>query len=247
MCRGLEQLQATSLSALADTLLQDPEDCASQTNPNLLVHRERVQDPSGEAPPREQACRVENFVCTSPGWAEVSALLNGVCAQLFGEEAVLFKDKVNYKLPGGGGFKPHQDVTAYKSEELATTHISVMVAIDPADCPELGPLEVALGEHTNGVVRNTHGVIDADVEAGMAFTPLMVAATDVVFFSSYLPHRSQPNTHPTRGRRLAYLTYNPASQGEHHGAYYAAKLAAFADGTAGSISINDDFSGTIVQ
>ena len=81
----------------------------------------------------------------------------------------------------------------------------------------------------------------------MAFEPVFVQPMDCVFFSSFLPHRSQPNTHPTRARRLAYLTYNPASEGDHHAAYYAAKLAAFADGSGGTISINDDFAGTIVQ
>ncbi len=30
----------------------------------------------------------------------------------FGEESVLFKDKINFKLPGGDGFKEHQDVQA---------------------------------------------------------------------------------------------------------------------------------------
>lgn len=28
-------------------------------------------------------------------------------SELFGEAAVLFKDKINFKLPGGDGFKEH--------------------------------------------------------------------------------------------------------------------------------------------
>ncbi len=35
--------------------------------------------------------------------------LRGAVATLFGEPAMLFKDKINFKLPGGDGFKPHQD------------------------------------------------------------------------------------------------------------------------------------------
>jgi hypothetical protein len=33
-------------------------------------------------------------------------------AALLGEPAVLFKDKINLKLPGGDGFKAHQDAQA---------------------------------------------------------------------------------------------------------------------------------------
>ena len=35
-----------------------------------------------------------------------------VVNELMGEESVLFKDKINYKYPGGEGFQPHQDITA---------------------------------------------------------------------------------------------------------------------------------------
>lgn len=244
LLRGLPTLRSAELSKMTDSLLQEGE---HNTNPNLLVHRELVEDPTGTRPAREQACRVENFVGSSAEWSALSATLCSVCSQLFGEEAILFKDKVNFKLPGGGGFRPHQDATAYKTDKLASMHISVMVAIDPADVLELGPLEVALGQHNEGILPNVEGVINPDVVDAISFQPMLVEATDVVLFSSYLPHRSERNTHPTRGRRLAYLTYNPKSQGDHHSAYYAAKIQAFADGTAGgAISINNDFTGEIV-
>ena len=40
------------------------------------------------------------------------ALLD-VASALLGEPAVLYKEKVNYKLPGGAGYAPHQDAPAY--------------------------------------------------------------------------------------------------------------------------------------
>ena len=49
---------------------------------------------------------------------------------MFGEKALLFKDKMNFKGPGGGGFDAHQDATAYGTDSLALKHISVMVAVD---------------------------------------------------------------------------------------------------------------------
>ena len=56
-------------------------------------------------------CRTENFI---PYHAELRKLLteegvvSDVLEQLMNERAVLFKEKVNYKLPGGGGFPAHQ-------------------------------------------------------------------------------------------------------------------------------------------
>jgi hypothetical protein len=70
---------------------------------------------------RAQSCRpkllarVENFV---PYYAGLAALfasrkVSDLLAECCGEPVVLFKDKINFKLPGGAGFAPHQDAPAY--------------------------------------------------------------------------------------------------------------------------------------
>ena len=198
-----------------------------------LVHHERALD--GEV----RICRVENFVKESAHWAPHYALVEGLVSQAFGEPATLFKDKINYKGPGGGSFLAHQDATAYATDKLATTHISASVAIDPATL-ENGPLEVAPGRHREGVLPHDAGVIAADAEAAMAFVPALLQPGDVLLFDSFLPHRSAPNT-TASWRRSAYLTFNRAAEGDLHAAYYAKKREAFAQGTAGTISINKDF------
>ena len=56
--------------------------------------------------------RIENFVPYHSGFAEVvggDALL-GRTSELFGEPAVLFKDKINFKLPGISGKKLSSDL-----------------------------------------------------------------------------------------------------------------------------------------
>ena len=58
-----------------------------------------------------------------------SGVVMRVLQELFGEQAVLFKEKINYKHPGGGGFAPHQDAVAYR---FVDHHISCMVPLDPA-------------------------------------------------------------------------------------------------------------------
>ena len=54
-------------------------------------------------------CRSENFV---PFHAPLAASLRTgpvieVASALLGQPAVLYKEKVNYKLPGGAGYSPH--------------------------------------------------------------------------------------------------------------------------------------------
>jgi 2-aminoethylphosphonate dioxygenase len=61
-----------------------------------------------------QLCRSENFIDVH---AELRLLLSRgslieVAATLLGEPAVLYKEKINYKLPGGAGCSPHQDAPA---------------------------------------------------------------------------------------------------------------------------------------
>jgi len=96
--RGLLNVQGiteVALSDMADALLGAGQDVPE----GRLVHRELVRG-------QEQACRVENFSRETEAWRDISETLSGVCAQLFGEnEAVLFKDKLNYKLSGGGSLQ----------------------------------------------------------------------------------------------------------------------------------------------
>ena len=77
--------------------------------------------------------RLEHFLPHHAGFNDLAASerLQGACGQLFGEPAVLFKDKINFKLPGGGGFEAHQDVQAGWAR-YGTLHITALVTIDPA-------------------------------------------------------------------------------------------------------------------
>lgn len=174
-------------------------------------------------------------------------LLAEVLEQLFGEPPVLFKEKINYKHPGGGGFAPHQDAPAYRFVDF---HISCMVPLDPATV-ESGCLYFAPG-HDQGTLPNIDGRIREDWVERADWRPLEVAPGDVVFFDSYAPHRSGTNRSDT-SRRVMYLTYNAASLGDLREAYYADKRAEFeAAGQRGAsghvrISINDDFLGIPVE
>lgn len=195
-----------------------------------------------------QFCRAENFARYHGGMAGLTGALNDVVGQLFGEEAVLFKEKINYKLAGGAGFNPHQDTAAYLLPGMPTAHISVMVALDDAT-PENGCLQVARGRWQQGDVQLTpDGVIAPEEEEAMAFEDVLWKAGDVMFFSGWIPHRSFRNR-STRARRAVYITYNPASHGDHHNAYYRMKhQKSFGHGAgSGKISFINDFGGKLVE
>ena len=48
----------------------------------------------------------------------------------------------------------------------------------------------------------------------------------MVLFDAYVPHRSAPNLTDSP-RRVLYLTYNKASEGDHRERYYADKRKSF--------------------
>lgn len=96
--------------------------------------------------------RIENFVPFHDGLRGLVASdrMLGMTEKLIGESAVLFKDKVNFKLPGGGGFEPHQDVQA-GWDCYAKLFVTAMVSIDETT-EENGCLEVAEWTHRREMI-----------------------------------------------------------------------------------------------
>jgi 2-aminoethylphosphonate dioxygenase len=144
--------------------------------------------------------------------------------QLFREPAVLFKDKVNFKMPGGSGFKPHQDQQAGWSA-YASFFITVLISIDDAT-KENGCLEIVAGQHRRGLIGDEWKPLDDEVMAEMNPVPLTARRGDAVFFDSYVPHGSKPNL-TERPRRALYVTYNRASEGDQRARYFAEKHKSF--------------------
>ena len=121
-----------------------------------------------------------------------------------GEEAVLFKDKINFKMPGGDGFKPHQD-SLRLAGEYAGYFISVLVSIDPATLKN-GCLQLAPGLRQKLVGREWEPLTEPET-AKMNFSPVVTEPGDIIFFDSYAPHMSNPNM-TDQPRRLYFATYN---------------------------------------
>ena len=168
-------------------------------------------------------CRMEDFEPYHQGFSQMfnDEKMRGCVSELFGEQAVLFKDKINFKLPGGDGFKAHQDVQA-GWDTYAGIHITALVTIDPCTV-ENGCLEVAPGFHNKGLIGDKWKPLPEDE---LEYLCLPTSPGDVVFFDSFIPHRSKPN-HTDSPRRVLYVTYNKLSDGDHRRQYYIDKRKSY--------------------
>src|SRR5947199_5453760 len=157
------------ISAWTDELQGLPEVPGRQMmyfEPSLLRPGERVLQ------------RIENFCPFHAGFAELcdGDKLRGLVSRLLGEPAVLFKDKINFKLPGGDGFKPHQDQQAGWSA-YADLFVTALVSIDEATA-ENGCLEVAAGQHTRGLIGEEWQPLTEAHLRGVRFGPYPTAPGD---------------------------------------------------------------------
>jgi hypothetical protein len=166
--------------------------------------------------------RIENFCPFHEGFSRLieHGELRRWVADLMGGPVVLFKDKINFKMPGGAGFEPHQDQQAGWGR-YAPLFVTAMVSIDPTTV-ENGCLEMAPRLGT-GLMGEEWKPLDA---ASLSLVPLPTAPGDVIFFDSFVPHASRPNL--TRAaRRVLYLTFNLTAHGDQRSRYFADKHAAF--------------------
>jgi 2-aminoethylphosphonate dioxygenase len=167
--------------------------------------------------------RIENFCPYHAGFDRLiryGALAHWAGA-LMGGPAVLFKDKINFKMPGGAGFKAHQDQQAGWGA-YAPLFMTAMVTLDAATL-ENGCLEVEAGRHREGLIGQQWEPL---TEQGLNLEPIPTAPGDVIFFDSYVPHASKANL-TELPRRILYITYNLASAGDHRARYFRDKHASF--------------------
>jgi hypothetical protein len=190
-------------------------------------------------------CRTENVSACHGGIAAlVSGPLRDCAAETLGEPVTAFKDKVNYKQPGGAGFSPHQDKVAYPGVERV---ISILVAID--DCSlESGCLWLAGGVREVLAVDD-RGVVRADIANTLDWFCAELAACDAVCIDGLAPHYSDTNR-GDRPRRVLVASYAPTTEGYTRAHYYAQRTERMRDETARDgrfrISTLADFDGAEV-
>lgn len=191
-----------------------------------------------------KACRAEDTLTCYPDLHHfVYGTLTTYLGSLLSEPYTLFKDKINFKWPGGGAFTPHQDFPAFEYFG-PREHITAMVCIDPAT-QENGCLQVAqnwketfkgspdidpvLLEEGKAIIPyvvggKNHGSIRPEYSEKISWVSIIAEPGDVVFFDSFIPHYSEPNRSGAP-RRAMFFTHNRLREGEHREAYYHTKRA----------------------
>lgn len=150
--------------------------------------------------------------------------LRGRAAELLGDKPVLFKEKINFKPPGGGGFAPHQDIQP-GWDDYAPYFLSALVTIDPSTLAN-GCLELSAGHHKRGMLGEKWKPLTEEQLEGVTFRAYPMDPGDAAFFDCFVPHRSKPNL-TGKQRRNLYLTFNRAGDGDKRQAYFDDKRKSY--------------------
>jgi 2-aminoethylphosphonate dioxygenase len=167
--------------------------------------------------------RVENFLpyCSNELRARLTtARVMNIVSALLGEEAILLKDKLNYKLPGAKKFIAHQDVGA-GWDKYGDRHLTFALGMDEATAQN-GALFFALGEHKNGLLSPMHTPLGEEVVKRLQWSIIPTKPGDALFFDSYTPHYSGENKSQI-ARKMTFLTYIPKRSGDLRESYFIEK------------------------
>lgn len=247
--QAYSESRVAEISAWAGELLELAEETAENRAGLWLIDFERCG--SGA----RTVCRIENFVNFHSGLKNLAnGWLRDVVSQLMGEEAVLLKEKLNFKgASGGGGYAPHCDGPSAAAYCQSKRFVTAMVALTP-HTEENGCLRVCFGDWeiqmnpslnqnsnpnptmalelvapTEGGSKGKEGRVGGlspEVIQSLDFRPIPCDIGSVLLFSGWTPHRSACNM-STSNRDAAFFIYNAKSDGgDQHDQYYRAFKAA---------------------
>jgi len=175
--------------------------------------------------------RIENILGPhNPQMTEIflSDKTIGCLTDLLDEQPVLFKEKVNYKIPGCRADKLHQDQAAGWNA-YGDFYITMGIMADPNRKENAALSFMKSGNYPRGLMTPEWQPITEDDPPYQPEDEYMLLEGnpgDVIFFDSYVPHGSPPNT-SDETRRNIFLTFNGQSQGDKRAQYYADKWAAY--------------------
>lgn len=169
--------------------------------------------------------RIENFTNYHPNIKtfldeNIMPLLNNICE----DKMTLFKDKINWKLPNGNGFKPHQDHPAWDDFNVSRFY-SVALFGNPSTIQN-GCLEISSGKNNIGVLNSDSNCIKPEIEKTLDWKYLETSSADLLIFDSFIPHKSGKNN-TNASRSIFYFTYNKLKEGDHYNEYVKQKRLHF--------------------
>ena len=173
--------------------------------------------------------RIENFICyhlelNDFFYSKISPLMN----ELYGDKMILFKDKLNWKIGGGKGFKAHQDHPAWNDFE--PTNYATVALFANNSTIENGCLEFGTSDKKIKCLcpynKTGLGELDIEYENSLNWTPQPSTPKDLLIFDSFVPHRSHENK-TNDPRRIFYFTLNQEKYGNLYDEYTIKKRTEF--------------------
>ena len=226
---GREQLQKNGYVNLTTHLSKGEfEICESLMN-QLKIYPEMVGGPMKyfEYSKKDRSIllnRVEFFLEVSEDFSNlIEEKFLPLLKTFTGKDYILFKEKINFKMAGAGGFKAHQDAPAFKKfidEEMFT----IMIPLQKTTLLN-GCLYVSR-KFNNLILPHIKGSIPEDYTNDMEWVPIAQEKRDILVFSSYLVHSSQEN-HSNFPRQCYFLTFNPKKLGNLRKQYFDFKRKNF--------------------
>ncbi len=164
--------------------------------------------------------------------------IHAAVESIYGEPAVLFKEKLIFKPPGAKGYDLHQDIPLSWAS-FPRSFLTVLIPIDPTTRHN-GCTEVFAGYHHDflssdpAVYMLPESAVDSSRRTWLELEP-----GDVAIFHGLTPHGSAPNR-SDRMRRSFYVSYNAVSDGgdqraSHYAEFQEKMRSRFAAGSADEI------------
>lgn len=105
------------------------------------------------------------------------------------EPAVLYKEKINYKYPGGAGFAAHQDAPAYlhvKDLPVCTCLLAVDAATEASGCLEFATSSAHRSREMLAFDKDRIGCVDPAVAEELEWTAAALSPGDALLFGTYV-------------------------------------------------------------
>lgn len=171
--------------------------------------------------------RIENFYNKSKYLTKLidDQSIKKILSKLFRNKAILFKEKINFKPPGCGPDKLHQDSQAGWNK-YAKDYINVLLSVEKSTNNN-GCLHIDIsGNNCSKLMSKKMKPLKMKELENPKFKKLLLGEGDLVFFNSYTPHFSHSNN-SNKSRSQIYLTYNKAKDGKFRSKYISDKRKNF--------------------
>lgn len=171
--------------------------------------------------------RIENFYNKSKFLTRLikDTSINKILSTLLRNKPTLFKEKINFKPPGCGPDKLHQDSQAGWNK-YTKNFINVLLSVEKSTNNN-GCLFIDIsGNNCTKLASKKMKPLSVKELKNPNFKKLLLGEGDLVFFNSYTPHFSNSNK-SKKSRIQIYLTYNKAKDGNFRSKYISDKRKTF--------------------